>query len=226
MKNVTTIRVRHAAVAAGMGLLLALTACSEPANEDAAATGSEESGAEAAADDGEDTATEESGEAEDEGAEDEGAEDSDEQEQPSGDVVAPAADFDPCTVVSAEQAGDAVGFAVGDGESDELMGSQTCTFTSSEGLAASVLVQWIPVEDDFDTTVASATSAYDDVSEPEDVVVAGTARTVALTGETMGMPAAVVLSQVEGGFFQVVVIGEDGQTDQAVALTELTVSQV
>ncbi|UFU03319.1 hypothetical protein LQF12_01520 [Ruania suaedae] len=219
MKAVTTIRVRQAAAAAAMGMLLTLTACSQSDVEgDApAATGTED-------------VQEESPAAEEvaEPAEEETTEEEAPEEEPAaaGDVVVPAEDFDPCGAVTAEQVGEAAGFAVGEGSAEELMGSQTCTFASSEGLAASVLLQWIPVEGDLDATVESATSAYENVSEPEDVTVPGTARSVAVTGETMSMPAAVVISQVEGGFFQVMVIGEDGDVAQAAALTEVTIASL
>src|SRR5699024_3025813 len=85
----------------------------EPAEDDSAA---EEEPAE------DDSAAEEEP-AEEEPAEDEGGEDA-----AAAGVVAPAEDFDPCTVVDAAAVSDAVGFEVEDGESEELMGGLNCTF--------------------------------------------------------------------------------------------------
>ncbi|UFU06927.1 hypothetical protein [Ruania halotolerans] len=220
MKNVTMIRVRHAAAVAGVGSLLALTACSESPAEDETSAGSQEatqdeSGAEGS--DGDEGAVAEDSTAQEESADDEG------EAGAAAGVVAPAEDFDPCSVVTADQVSGVVDFAVSEGTADDLMGSLTCTFAPSDGQAASVLLQWVPVASDLDEMIVAATGAYDNTSDPEDVTVAGTSRAVALTGETMGMTAAVVIAEVEGGFFQVVVLGEGSEADQAVALTELTV---
>lgn len=189
----------------------------EPAEDDSAAEeepAEDDSAAEEPVEDGADES------AEDEGAEDEGGSD-----PAASGVVAPAEDFDPCTVVDVAAVSDSVGFDVEDGSSDELMGGLNCTFVSA-GNADSVLIQWIPIEADLDQMVESVESTYDNMSELEQLDVPGASEARGFTAEVMSQQAAAVFAAVDGGMFQVMVISEDGTIDAARALTELTLSKV
>ncbi|SEE87309.1 hypothetical protein [Ruania alba] len=226
MKTFTT-RTRHLATATGLGMLLALTACGGDAEETQEPdTTTEESSEESGADEGD-------GGAEEAAATDEDTtEDTSEETEDGGDeaadagAVAPAEDFDPCAAVTADEVSGIVGFTVSEGSGEEMMGSQMCTFAATDGAAASVLIQWIPMGGDFDSNVEAATSSYSDASEPEEVTVAGATRAATVTGENMSLPTVVAFSQVDGGVFQVMIAGEGGQVDQVVALSELTIAQV
>lgn len=225
MKTSTVRGVRSAVAAGGVGLLMFVAGCGgsdaaddgNAAEAEADANGEEEPAEDAAAEEepAEDAAAEE------EPAEDEGGEDA----AASG-VVAPAEDFDPCTVVDAAAVSDTVGFDVEDGESDELMGGLNCTFLGADGNVASVLVQWIPIETDLDSMVASVESTYENMSDLEELDLPGTSDARGFTAEVMSQPAAAVFAAVDGGIFQVMVMSEDGTVEQARALTETTLSSV
>ena len=173
-----------------------------------------------------DSAAEEEPVADDSAAEEEAAEDDGGADSAASGAVAPAEDFDPCTVIDAAAVSDTVGFDVEDGESDELMGGMNCTFVGSDGNAASVLVQWIPVETDLDTMIESVESTYENMSDPEEIDVPGASDARGFTAEVMSQPAAVAFSKVDGGMFQVMVMSADGTVEAATALTELTLSNI
>lgn len=199
-------------------------------NADEQSAEADANGEEAAAED--DSAAEEEAVEDDSAAEEEPVEDDSAAEDDGGSdsaasgAVAPAEDFDPCTVIDAAAVSDTVGFDVEDGESDELMGGMNCTFVGSDGNAASVLVQWIPVETDLDTMIESVESTYENMSDPEEIDVPGASDARGFTAEVMSQPAAVAFSKVDGGMFQVMVMSADGTVEAATALTELTLSNI
>ena len=226
MKTSTVRGLRGAVAASGVAMLMFVAGCG--GSDDAGDTNADES-AEGAAD-GEAAAAEDDSAAEEEPVED-GA---DAEEEPAddgadaaaGDVVSPGEDFDPCTVVDAAAVSDTVGFDVEDGASDELMGGMNCTFVGSGGEAASVLVQWIPIENDLDTMIDSVSSTYENMSDPEELSIPGAADARGFTAEVMSQAAAVVFAGVDGGMFQVMVMSADGTVESAQALTELTLSSI
>ena len=166
--------------------------------------------------------------AEEEAAEDEAAEDDGGADSAASGAVAPAEDFDPCTVIDAAAVSDAAGFDVEEGESDELMGGLNCTFIGADGNPSSVLVQWIPMETDLDTMIDSVEGTYENLSDIEEMDLEGASDARGFTAEVMSQPAAAVFAKVDGGMFQVMVMAAEGspEVEVARALTELTLANV
>lgn len=237
MKTSTVRGVRSAVAASGIALVMLVAGCggsdeggdgnadeqSAEAEAEADANGAEETAEDDAAADEEpvedDSAADEESAEDDSAAEDDGGSD-------SAGAVSPPEDFDPCTVVDAAAASEAVGFEVEDGQSDELMGGMNCTFVGTGGDPTSVLVQWIPVETDLDAMVESVESTYQNISDMEELDLEGASEARGFTAEVMSQEAAVVFSRVDGGVFQAMVMSPDGTVDAARALTELTLSSI
>lgn len=222
--------------ASGVAMLMFVAGCggSEEAssnNGDEQSAEADANGEEAAAEDDsaaeepaeDDSAAEEEPVEDDSAAEDDGGSDS----AASG-AVAPAEDFDPCTVIDAAAVSDAAGFDVEEGESDELMGGLNCTFLGADGNPSSVLVQWIPVETDLDAMIASVEGTYQNISDIEEMDLEGASDARGFTAEVVSQPAAAVFAKVDGGLFQVMVMASEGDPDVEVAraLTELTLANV
>ena len=231
MKTSTVRGVRSAVAASGVALLMFVAGCggSEEAssNADDQSAEADANAEEAAAEDDSDAEAEpaEDDSAAEEPADEGGSDDGGSDPAASG-VVAPAEDFDPCTVVDAASVSDTVGFDVEDGSSDELMGGINCTFIGAEGNLGSVLVQWIPIENDLDAMVDSVAGTYENLSDVAELDLPGASDARAFTAEVMSQPAAVVFAGVDGGMFQVMVMSEDGTVEAAQALTELTLTSI
>ena len=141
----------------------------------------------------------------------------------AAELVTPAADFDPCSVLSAADVSDAIGIDVPQGESHEVMGTYQCRFTDSED--SGVSVQWVPFTGGFDGALTVLEDTFDVTGDMEPVDIAG-------AGDAVRVPIAfgpaigeVVYARVQGGYFQVMTLTETGPTD-AVPVTTLTLERV
>ncbi|SEE18788.1 DUF3558 family protein [Ruania alba] len=148
---------------------------------------------------------------------------SDSPDSGSADIIAPATDFDPCTVLTAEQVSTAVGYDVADGQSQEVTGTIKCDFLAPDGFA---FVQWAPFPDGMDGAIEVVGGVFDVTEEPAEVTVSGSNRAVQV-GVTVADQGSgrLIYVEVNGGYFQIGAMREGANEIDVIPLAELMLAE-